>query len=128
MSGITIRYRANFAGFRQQPLRRDVAPGDIHDMPSETARFLALGHAVEQAVANGELASNAEAARQLGITAARLSQIVQLTLLAPDIQERVLMGQLLLSTRALRPIAQIPNWAEQRRALVAHPQNRWSNT
>ena len=124
MTGVTVRYRVSFGkpGARRQPRLVRPAPTDPSTSDSvasatDAARFLALGHIVDDSVKRGELPSYAEAARLLGITPPRMNQIVQLTLLAPDIQERVLAGELLLSARALRPIARIPHWTEQRREL-----------
>ena len=126
---LTVRYRFH-------PSRPAVSaqPGVLDPamnpwpVATKAARFLALGHAIDQAVRRRDLPSHAAAARQLGITEARVSQIVQLTLLAPDIQERILAGELPVSTRALRPIAKTPDWAEQRRELVAHIRQGRSRT
>jgi len=62
--------------------------------------------------------SAAEAARRLGLTEARLTQILDLTLLAPDLQEEILLfpainGVEPLKERVLRGIVRAP-WADQR--------------
>jgi len=51
---------------------------------------LALAHAVQARIENGEFKDYAEVARRNGLTRARLTQIMNLLLLAPDIQEEVL--------------------------------------
>ena len=59
------------------------------------------------------LKSYAEAAAKLGITRARLSQVLQLMNLSAQIQEQILLGAIAPSERRLRSIAAIPDWAEQ---------------
>ncbi len=51
-------------------------------------------------------------ARALGITRARLTQVLNLLLLAPEIQECVLKGQI-RSERRLRAVVGEPNWTIQ---------------
>ncbi|KAA0249828.1 MAG: hypothetical protein EDX89_23565, partial [Acidobacteria bacterium] len=76
--------------------------------PARVALQLALAHAVQRAIDRGELKDQADAARRLGLTRARLTQLMDLTLLAPDIQESVLSleavdGMESLAERAMRP-------------------------
>jgi hypothetical protein len=54
--------------------------------------MLALGHEIVRLVDAGLLKDLADAAELLGFTRARVTQIVDLTLLAPDIQEALLFG------------------------------------
>ena len=87
--------------------------------PARVAVMLTLAHQIQSAIDRGEIPSQAEAARKLGLTRARLTQLLDLTLLAPDVQERVLAlesvgGTEPLSERVLRPVARAPSWAEQR--------------
>ena len=122
MTGITVRYKAHFGQPTRRKHPRRVAPQPTdspeQSVPTKAARLLALAHHVDDLIERGEFTSYAAAARRLGITGSRMNQILQLTLLAPDIQERVLTGELLLSARALRPIAQIPEWIHQRREVA----------
>lgn len=108
---------------RVEPSRADVArtPGGCEPVrrPARVALMLALAHRIEREVADGKLADHAEAARRLGLTRARVTQLCDLTLLAPDIQEEVLFldsndGVEPLSERALRPIVAEPSWTRQR--------------
>ena len=63
----------------------------------------------------------ADLARLGGVTRARLTQIMNLTLLAPDIQESLLFlprtrrGRDPVTEPQLRAIAAIPDWRKQRR-------------
>ena len=84
------------------------------------ARLLALAHWIDGMVRNGELDDMAEAARQLNLTRARVTQITNLLLLAPEIQEAILdlplviKGRDSITERQLRPIAAEPDWNKQR--------------
>ncbi len=75
--------------------------------------MLALAYRVDDLVERGVLKSYAEAAGKLGITRARVSQVLQLMNLSPRIQEEILTGNTAPSERRLRSIAAIPDWAEQ---------------
>jgi hypothetical protein len=63
----------------------------------------------------GEIRDWAEAARLVGVTRARISQIARLMLLAPALQEEILFSTDPAhdSERRLRPTPNIPNWEEQ---------------
>lgn len=81
--------------------------------------MLALAHHIETACRLGRLKNHAAAARELGVTRARVAQMMNLTFLAPDIQDAVLALEAIagiepLSERALRPITNEPSWARQR--------------
>ncbi len=89
--------------------------------PARIARMLALAHRLEDAIERGEYAHRADAARQLGVTRARITQLLHLTLLAPDIQETLLQleatdGREPWTERALRPVVGHDGWTEQRAA------------
>ncbi|XHC25654.1 MAG: hypothetical protein ACFHWZ_03420 [Phycisphaerales bacterium] len=84
------------------------------------ARLLALAIRCEKLIADGHIADQAELARLGHVTRARMSQIMNLTLLAPDIQEeilflpRVLKGCDPVSEQKLRPVVREVSWAKQR--------------
>lgn len=85
--------------------------------PSPIARRIALAHHVEALIARGELRDLAHAADRFGITRARMTQVADLALLAPDIQAAVLLGQCEPRDRHLRAVGRHPCWADQRRAF-----------
>jgi hypothetical protein len=67
---------------------------------------------------SGEAPNQAEIARRVGITRARVTQVMGLLRLAPEIQEHILsMPEVVrrpaITERVLRPIAQIENTGEQ---------------
>ncbi len=84
------------------------------------ARLLALAHRLEGLVRQGAVKHYAELARLGQVTRARLSQITNLLLLAPDIQEailflpRTLRGRDPVRLADLQPVALTPDWKKQR--------------
>ena len=88
--------------------------------PARVARMLALAHRLQRAIEGGEFQDRASLARQYGLTRARVTQLLNLTLLAPDIQEQVLGLEAVdglepTSERALRVVSREMEWGEQRR-------------
>ncbi len=83
------------------------------------ARMLALAHRIDGMVRSGETRDYAYAARRLGLTRARVTQITNLLLLAPVIQEAILglppvtTGRDPISERRLRPIVAEFEWDKQ---------------
>lgn len=51
------------------------------------------------------------------MTRARLTQIMNLLLLAPDLQEQVLFSATAIEERRLRDLVKLVEWREQRNAL-----------
>ncbi len=84
---------------------------------SSLVKLLIPGHQIEDAIEQGSAADYADVAQQLGFSRARVSQIVSLTSLAPNIQEFILTADpgLLarLSERKLRPVAAELAWSKQ---------------
>ena len=82
-------------------------------------RLVALAHQIDDMIRAGELRDLADAARQLNLTRARISQIANLLLLAPAIQEEILElppvtnGRDPITERQLRPITAEPDWEKQ---------------
>jgi hypothetical protein len=82
-------------------------------------RLLALAHRIDAQIRSGEYRDLADAARKLGLTRARLTQISQLVLLAPSIQREILTlppvaaGRDPITERTLRPIVAEAVWGRQ---------------
>ena len=55
--------------------------------------MLALAYKVQQAIDRGVLRGRVQVARRLGLMRARVTQLLDLTLLAPDIQEKILFAE-----------------------------------
>lgn len=101
----------------EQPAATQVAPGRV----PRVARFMALAIRFEQLIREGHIADYAEVARLGHVTRARITQIMNLRLLAPDVQEAILFlprtesGRDPIHVRQLQPIAAEPDWRKQRR-------------
>ena len=84
------------------------------------ARLMALALRLEALVQGGTVASYAELARLGHVSRARLSQILSLLYLAPDLQEELLFwkrprrGRECLPLRHILPITDVLDWHEQR--------------
>jgi hypothetical protein len=83
-------------------------------------KLLALAHRFDALLRDGVVEDYATLARLGRVTAARVTQIMNLLLLAPDIQEQVLFlprvvrGRDPVTVRDLQPIALEPDWRKQR--------------
>jgi hypothetical protein len=84
------------------------------------ARLLALALRIDEQIRKGELTSYSEVAALGHVTRARVSQIMNLLNLAPDLQEAILLlprterGRDAIVLRDLQPIASIVDWRKQR--------------
>lgn len=84
------------------------------------SRLVALAHRFQNLLVTGEVSSMAELAKLGRVTRARITQIMDLLLLAPDVQETLLFlpgkekGRDPITLRELRYVCQTPVWAEQR--------------
>lgn len=93
--------------------------------PARVARQLALAHTLDRRVRSGEFGDYAAMARGLGLTRARVTQLMDLLLLAPDIQEEILALQVAtgerqpFSERALRDSVSSLIWTDQRKEWAA---------
>ena len=81
------------------------------------ARLMALAIRMEGLIRGETIRDYAELARLGGVTRARITQIVKLLDLAPDIQEQILFLPLRkgINERNLRPIMRRMDWDQQRR-------------
>ena len=89
---------------------------DGHSIP-RIARLMALAIRFEGLLRNETIRDYAELARLGRVTRARMTQIMKLLYLAPDIQEQILFLPLVkgLNERNLRSIVGRIDWDEQRR-------------
>jgi hypothetical protein len=91
--------------------------------------MLALAHKIAEAIGSGQLRDQADAARRLGVTRARVTQLLALLQLAPDVQERVLFLEAVdgiepLTERALRAVTRALHWTDQRSHRVCQDTRR----
>ena len=89
------------------------------------ARLLALAIRLDQLIASDVVTDYAELARLGHVSRARISQIMSLLQLAPDLQEQILFwplthrGRDSLSLSDLLPVVRILSWQHQRRSWQA---------
>lgn len=101
------------------------AQPDVRGRIPHVARLLALAHRFEKLIADGDVRDYADLARLGHVTRARLTQIMNLLNLAPDIQEEILFlpavetGEDPVHERQWRPIAAVLDWGKQRKYWTA---------
>jgi hypothetical protein len=89
------------------------------------SRFMALAIHYEDLIRSGHVSDFAELARLGHVTRARVTQIMNLRLLAPDIQEQLLLlprivrGRAEVNLRDLQGIAGQVDWRNQRKAWLS---------
>jgi hypothetical protein len=119
---ITILRKVHFQhGSRgRKELRQGAAAGKSGGRVPRVSRLMALAIRFDQLIRDGVVADQAELARLGHVTRARLTQIMNLLCLAPDIQETLLFltaterGRPAMTEKQLRPIAACPSWSKQR--------------
>lgn len=95
--------------------------------PARVAQLLALAHRWQRQIDAGEMVSQKDIAKREGVTAARVSQVMRLLSLAPEIQERVLLLEAVdgvepVTEKALRALAGVGAWTAQvARVSTARP-------
>jgi len=123
--GVTVEFDIHFT--RGSAGRREFLPGEPPeglDLPEgsvpRVAKLMALAIRCEELVRRGDVADYADLARLGHVTRARMTQIMNLLNLAPDIQEEILFlprtakGRDPIGERDLRPITAIHDWRAQR--------------
>ena len=117
------RRRARAAGGDVAPGRPDAAPAPIPERIPRVARVLALAHHWQGLIRSGAVRDQADLARLVGVSSARVTQVMNLLDLAPPIQEAVLDGRTrhTMSEASLRRIRAEPLWASQMRLLGPLP-------
>ena len=106
--------------FEKRPLaRRLVAEKPAVGCVPRVTRLLALAHKIDDMIRADGIKDWAEAARLVGVTRARMTQIANLLLLAPDLQEAildlpsVLNGPDPITEHELREVVASVHWFDQ---------------
>ncbi len=108
----------------EHPVLQKTVPGRT----ARASRLMALAIHFDELLRGGVVSDYAELARLGHVSHARISQVMNLLVLAPDIQEAILFlprtvrGRAPIRESHLRPLTAVPDWREQRRmwrALVA---------
>lgn len=121
----TVTRRIHFAvqGHRKRALPGPApAPADPPGRVPRVSKLMALAIRFDRLLEEGKVASQSELARLAHVTQPRMTQILNLLHLAPDIQEDILFlpevhcGRDPITERDLRNINAENCWARQRRA------------
>ena len=127
MKGLTIQKEVQFGRGRKS--RKVLREGSPSDTPQETpvgrvpriSKLMALALRFDRLISEGEISDQAELAHLGQVSRARVTQIMNLLLLAPDIQEEILFlprthhGRDPIRERHVRPITTVLDWRKQRR-------------
>jgi len=113
VSGVRVKYPAPFRNSRSERANGKGTANEPRPPTSRLARLLALAYHIDRLIDNGTLASHAEAAQRLGVSRTRMAQVMKLLTLSPDIQEKILHGDINTSERALRPATSEVMWSNQ---------------
>jgi hypothetical protein len=123
---ITVKRKIEFT--REAKGRQRIRPAKKKKKPVEAgripriSRLMAVAIRLERMLRTGEVSDLTELARLGHVTQPRMSQILNLTLLAPDIQEallflpRVESGKPPIHEKMLRPVVAEISWRRQREA------------
>lgn len=120
--GITVKSKVHFGRGREsrKVLRRGVKLAMPQGRIPRISRLMALAIKFDQMIRDGVVADYAELARLGHVTRARMTQIMDLLNLAPDIQERLLFlpdvrhGNDTITERQLRGIVTEAAWRRRR--------------
>ncbi len=123
---LTVEFDVQFATSQRGRKRAVVGTPPLTSQPPlgrvpRVARLMALAVRFDQTIRDGQLTDFAEIAHLGRITRARVTQIMNLLYLAPDIQDEVLHLPLVehgrdpITERDLRPIVALIDWRKQRR-------------
>ena len=100
----------------EAPIPRSMVPGNI----PRISRLMALAIRFEGLIKSGEVQYYADLARLGFVSRARITQIMNLLNLAPDIQEEILFlphiikGKEPITDRDVRKVVNVTNWSLQR--------------
>jgi len=125
MKGLTIQRQVHFG--RGQRSRKVLREGPEPQTPQPTpvgrvpriSKLMALAIRFDRLIREGEITDQAELARLGQVSRARLTQVMNLLLLAPDIQEEILFlprtvtGRDQIRERHIRPITTVLDWRKQ---------------
>ena len=109
-----VHPRSGHRGMRKLTDRAEPSTGRKQEAIPRITRLLALAHRWSDLIERGEVRDQAEIGRLMGITRARVTQIMNLVYLSPAIQELILCDALwTLSEAEARIALGRPQWRDQ---------------
>ena len=129
MSDVTVTKQIHFSMRNRGRREMREGPRPVPQVTGEgrvprVARLMALAIKIDDLIGSGAIADQAEAARLGHVSRARMTQIMNLLLLAPDIQEQILdlprvnRGRDPVVETHVRSIVRELSWARQRMMWV----------
>jgi hypothetical protein len=118
-----IQTKVRFVAKGRKRLEKGAAPKVEPGRVPRVARMMALAIRFDGLIRSGVVRDQAELARLGRVSRARVTQIMNLLNLAPDIQEALLFlprierGGEPVTERELRPVAAVEDWGRQVRAF-----------
>jgi hypothetical protein len=119
ISGTLVRVKAKRIQYVTHENAPIAGPLPAARRPAKVAQMLALAHHIQNAIDRGLVKDRADVARRLNLTRTRITQLLDLTLLAPDIQDAIMRLEAVdgvepLFERWLREVVACVDWREQR--------------
>ena len=121
MTTVTRQIHFAIKGRRKRMVPRSAPePTEPQGRTPRVAKLMALAIRFDDLLRTGEVTSQSELARLAHVTQPRMTQIMNLLHLAPDIQEEILIlppvteGRDPITERDLRPITRMIGWSQQR--------------
>ncbi len=125
-AGMTQTHRIHFSNAKKGKRKLRTGPAPVRDTPAgrvpRVSRLTALAIKFDGLLGSGAVRDQAELAELGHVTRARVTQIMNLLHLAPDIQDellhlpRVTGGDDPIAERHIRSLAGLADWSQQRRA------------
>jgi len=115
----TISIKGKLSIIRPKPKGSVAKATNPCKRPSRLAKMLALAHKMQELIDSGKVPDRATLARRLGFSRARVTQLLDLLLLAPDIQEEIVMleipaGNKTITEHETRKVLRFCHWQKQR--------------
>ena len=130
---ITVKTKVDLSGTTRR--RKRVVCDDV-EMPGRLpriTRLMALAIRFDELLRTGKVRDLYHLATIGNVSQARISQILSLVLLAPDIQEsllflpRITEGKPEITEKVLRPLVVLEDWNEQRKAWIRLGFGKWTH-
>lgn len=120
-NNLTLEWNLDDGVRRTRTRQAAMSPPEVIGKLPRVARLMALAIKFEGMLREGVAVDYADLARLGLVTRARMTQIMNLLNLAPDIQEEILFlgertqGRETIAERNLRPLTRIVSWGRQRK-------------
>lgn len=109
----TFEFEVEIESIQRPEFDNDLpAPEPVPETIPSLTKLLVLAHQIHRVVVASRLTDSAEIARQIGVSRARISQIVKLRQLAPAIQEFILCEPDRVAHLFERQVRHIPGHAD----------------